>query len=334
MCSSQSPVTSHQSPEREKILEKGEGRRETIWGLLDDKPGHANQVRGLVAALGEEARLIPLSYNILSPLPNLLLGATRAHLSGGGRHALTAPWPDMVIASGRRTEPVARWIKKQNPATKIVYLMTPASLSGWDALVIPAHDRPVQDARVIKTLGPLYPVTDATLAAARTQWEAAFSPYASPRIGILFGNVTPEEAQAMLAAAIRLAGRSGSFLISNSRRTERAILPALPIDRARYLYDWHDARGDNPYMGILASADALIVSGDSLSMCAEACATGTPVYIASAEGLPPKHRAMHEALFAGGYARPLAQAGSGKWTQAAPLREAVRIAEVLRTRLA
>lgn len=305
----------------------------TIWGLLDDRPGHAHQVRGLVAALGGEARLIPLSYNALSHLPNLLLGATRAHLSMECRHALGAPWPDMVIACGRRTEPVARWLKIQAPATQTVYLMTPASLAGWDALVIPAHDRPVQDPRILTSLGPLHHIDEATLAAARAGWQQAFAPYGSPRIGVLLGNVTPEEAQAMVAAALRLAGRSGSLLISNSRRTDPAILPALPIDRARYLYDWHAPRGDNPYMGILASADALIVSGDSLSMCAEACATGTPVYIASAEGLPPKHRAMHEALFAGGHARPLAQAGGGKWTKGAPLHEAARIADVLRTRV-
>lgn len=319
-------MCSYQSPAREKIPA-------TIWGLLDDRPGHASQVRGLAIALDASAQLILLSYNALSHLPNLLLGATQVHLAGESRQALAAPWPDMVIASGRRTEPVARWIKNQNPATKIAYLMTPSSLAGWDALIVPAHDKPVRDSRIIETLGPLHPITDHVLSAARVQWDAAFSPYATPRIGVLFGNVTPEEAQAMLASAERLAGRGGSFLISTSRRTDRSVLSRLAIDRPRYLFDWHAPRGDNPYMGILASADALIVSGDSLSMCTEACATGKPVYIASVAGLPPKHRALHEALFAGGYAKPLAQA-VGKWTPASPLREAQRVADALRTALA
>jgi mitochondrial fission protein ELM1 len=36
---------------------------------------------------------------------------------------------------------------------------------------------------------------------------------------------------------------------------------------------------DNPYFGYVAGADALVVTGDSESMIAEACATGKPVYV-------------------------------------------------------
>lgn len=305
-----------------------------LWGLLDDRPGHAGQVRGLVAAIGAPHRFIPLSYNLFSHLPNLLLGASRMHLSWRCRQQLCAPWPAMVIACGRRSEPVARWIKQQHPATKIVYIMTPASLAGWDRIVIPAHDNPPADPRILRSAGPLHHVTPARLEEARSMWEQAFAPFPRPRIGLLMGDISAATAGAMVAAAERVAGRSGALLITNSRRTGADVLASLTIPQAHYRYDWHHARGDNPYMGILAHADALIVSGDSMSMCIEACATGKPVFIASMQGLAAKHRLMHEFLFEGGYARPLAQAGAHPPHPAAPLAETQRIGTELRGLLA
>jgi mitochondrial fission protein ELM1 len=51
----------------------------------------------------------------------------------------------------------------------------------------------------------------------------------------------------------------------------------LPVDR----------RGDNPYLGLLAHADAILATEDSVSMVSEACATGKPVYWVRARGAAP-----------------------------------------------
>ena len=44
-------------------------------------------------------------------------------------------------------------------------------------------------------------------------------------------------------------------------------------------YQWRSGDADNPYLGCLAVADVLVVTGDSESMLAEAAATGKPLYI-------------------------------------------------------
>jgi mitochondrial fission protein ELM1 len=70
-------------------------------------------------------------------------------------------------------------------------------------------------------------------------------------------------------------------------------------------------------MGYLAIADALIVTGESASMLAEACATGKPVYIYA---LPPRPRGpqawalraerwLADAVTARAYARPVNRRG-------------------------
>jgi uncharacterized protein len=46
-----------------------------------------------------------------------------------------------------------------------------------------------------------------------------------------------------------------------------------------YLHEWQPEKSENPYVAYLASADLLIVTGESESMLADAAATGKPVYI-------------------------------------------------------
>lgn len=305
----------------------------TLWALLDDRPGHAAQARGLAEAMGLATTYIPLSYTRFAHLPNALLGASVRHLQAAARTPLRAPWPDMVLACGRRSEPVARWIQKHSPHTRIIYIMTPASLAGWYAIVIPAHDAPSsQDARIITTHGPLHRITPALLAQASQVWTKAFIAYPAPRIGVLIGDVSPALAMDMVARAQQLAGDNGSLLITTSRRTTKGIASALShrITRPFSLYDWHAATGDNPYLGILALSDRLIVSGDSLSMCVEAVATGTPVHIAEPAGLPAKHRAFHAKLFSDGHALRLDEGTGHSLTQ--PTNDTLYVAGALRER--
>ena len=46
-----------------------------------------------------------------------------------------------------------------------------------------------------------------------------------------------------------------------------------------HVFRWRSGAPDNPYWGYLALADAFVVTGDSISMLAEACATGKPVFV-------------------------------------------------------
>lgn len=279
-----------------------------ILGLLDDKAGHANQVRGLIDALKEPAKFIPLRYNRYAALPNILLGATLCHLHPDCRKALKDKPPLLLIACGRRTEPVARFIKYHHPATRIVYLMRPASGKDWDAILIPTHDRPKKnDPRIIETALPLHRVSHAALEQARIDYHSRFAHFPSPRIGVLVGDMA--DSTACLHAIENLAGSQGSVLVSTSRRTSAQITQALKksLRHPHIFYDAHaTSHTDNPYLGILAYADMLIVSGDSLSMCAEAAATNAPLFIDDTDkNLSQKHRAMHQALYAQGRAKSL-----------------------------
>jgi mitochondrial fission protein ELM1 len=59
---------------------------------------------------------------------------------------------------------------------------------------------------------------------------------------------------------------------------------------------------------MLAWADTVVVTGDSVSMLSESLATSVPVFIADPGGLGPRHRRLHDSLVAAGQARLLADA--------------------------
>jgi hypothetical protein len=74
----------------------------------------------------------------------------------------------------------------------------------------------------------------------------------------------------------------GSLLICGSYRTPSSALEILArsLDVPAEVFDWHrGARNDNPYLAFLGLASEIVVSGDSMSMLAEACATDKPVHI-------------------------------------------------------
>tara|TARA_Y100001970_G_scaffold176071_1_gene214618 strand:- start:112 stop:447 length:336 start_codon:yes stop_codon:yes gene_type:complete len=77
----------------------------------------------------------------------------------------------------------------------------------------------------------------------------------------------------------------------------RAALAGLDV------YIW-DETGPNPYLGFLAHADSLIVTGDSVNMVSEAAATGKPVHVVHLEGGSKKFTRFHNAMTERGITRP------------------------------
>jgi hypothetical protein len=114
-----------------------------IWVLLGPRTGDNNQALALAEALGLPFETRTLGYNPLQSL-SVWLGATVATLDRASRQHLQPPWPDLVIAIGRRSVPVARWIRKQNLGrTKLVRIGHPRIDPKLFDLVITTRQYPV-----------------------------------------------------------------------------------------------------------------------------------------------------------------------------------------------
>ena len=324
-------------------VSEGPAAPPAVWLLIDDRAGNRSQCLGVAEALGLEFRVRAIEYTALGGLPNGLLGASFAALTAPSRAGLAPPWPDLIIAAGRRTAPVARAIKRRNRgATFLAQIMDPgnAGAADFDLIAQPTHDGGRLRPNGVPITGAPHPVTKARLAVAADEWRGRFEPLARPWIALIVGGATrrrlftDEAARRLgqLASAMAL-GAGGSLLVSTSRRTGAAEEPLLAaIDAPRRVHRWGEA-GDNPYIGFLALADAVVVTGDSVSMCCEACAVPVPVYIyAPAGATQAKHARLHAELFEKGYARPMTERLEA-WSHP-PLNAAQDVAHEIAARLA
>ncbi len=312
-----------------------------VWALLDDRAGNRSQVLGVAEALGLRFQIQELAYTPAAALPNFFVGASFAGLTASSRVNLVAPWPDLVIAAGRRTAPVARKIKKDSAGqTVLVQIMYPgdAGIDEFDLIAAPRHDSIGPRPNLIEVTGAPHRVTPAKLAEAASQWQGRFEHLPHPWIAVIVGGsskrrtFTAEMARDLGRTITAMAARAGgSLLITTSRRTGEAEGPLFDeIKAPHFAFRWGDG-GDNPYFAFLALADAVVVTGDSASMASEACATTGPVYIYAPKALTPlKLAKLHGELFAGGYARPLADTLEA-WAHP-PLNTAVDIAQEIRRR--
>ncbi|TVQ38543.1 MAG: nucleoside-diphosphate sugar epimerase [Geminicoccaceae bacterium] len=284
-----------------------------VWGLLDDRIGHQQQVRGVVRALGAPHRLIDLHYRLnLGPCDQLPLGLI-LHLTAETRARLQPPWPDLVVAAGRRTAPVARWIKRASGGHSfLVQLMRPARLQGLDLVAIPAHDAPPTRGNVVATLGAPHPFDRASLDAAKGDLPAGARALPPPRFAVLVGGPSGsvrfdahDEARLIAELSALAAVARASLLITTSRRTPERLASALvdALAAPRFVHRF-DGTAQNPLRAFLGAADRVVVTADSASMLSEAAATGRPVHVFRPRHLPAKLRHLVDALTAAGYVQP------------------------------
>lgn len=291
----------------------------------------------MVEALCVPARYLQLAYQRHLPVLDFMGAATVRHLTPEVVARLQPPWPAVIVAAGRRTAPVARWIARQSGgSTRTVQLMRPGSLRGLDLVAMPRHDRPADRPDVIATLGAPHPFTRAVIDAAVADLPATARRLPRPWLTVLVGGpgagarYDDDEIARFAGALDALAAELGAgLMVTTSRRTTPALAAALDRLKAPAQVHHVGAGGRNPLRAFLGVADRVVVTADSASMLSEAAATGRPVHAFLPQGLKPKLRSLAEALAAAGHVVP--------WqvdvpAPAAPLDEAARVAAAIRAR--
>jgi mitochondrial fission protein ELM1 len=310
------------------------------WVITDGAAGNQRQALALAQALG--LRSCSLTLGTRAPwswlAPRLTLGG-RLAWPAAQRSALAPPWPTLAIGCGRDAALATRLLRKLSQgACRSVQILDPHAPSRhWDLLIAPRHDD-LEGSNVLHPIGSLHPVDAAWLAAGR-EAHAAFAALPRPRLALLLGGprrgVTLDAAwTAALIASLRarLAHDGGSVLLCASRRTPPSLVASVGDGLAGVPgVRWRGAQdGPNPYPGLLAWADRVIVSPDSVNMLSEAAATGVPVHTLTRASLPRRLARFHAALRAGGW---LSDIDTDSAPPAQPLRETAAIAAEVAHRL-
>jgi uncharacterized protein len=295
--------------------------RDEIWILSDDRPGTVSQSIGLAQELGFEYKIIKLDYSFFSALPNFFLQNSLLRISAKLRKNFKNldHLPSIVISAGRRSAPIALYLKKiSKNQTKIVQIMRPnLSFNKFDFVILPQHDKvdEAQFSNVITSIGSLTKTDKNLIAREQQKFLPWFDKITKTKIAILVGGSSEKtkfekkSAEKLAEISSKIANKmDATLLVLNSRRTSieltNSIKSRLKCDFK--FFDWAEVKNENPYLAILGFADFFIITGDSVSMISECCSTGKPVFIFDdGEISSVKHRNFHQNLFAENYAKKL-----------------------------
>ena len=258
----------------------------TAWVLAAPGAGDNRQLETLVEVLGADARWIGQIDPISTVLRDRLVGLRARTLPQSKRERYAPPWPDLVLIAGGRGVIDARRIRHASGGkSRVVCLGRPWAPLDWFDLVIttPQYRLPAGDNVITLDLPLNLPpaVGEEDLA----WWRGEFDALPRPMLGVLLGGdsgsyrfdaASAERIAKSINELVMRAG--GSAVVVGSPRTPTAALGAIEkrLDVPGQVHRWAP-QAANPYGALLRLADALLVTGDSASMLAEACRAGKPV---------------------------------------------------------
>jgi mitochondrial fission protein ELM1 len=297
---------------------KHKNHENNIWLLLDDRPGNYSQVLGVAKALGMEYTSKKFNYNKLSKLPNLLLRKTIKHINNNDRKQFKPPWPKLIIGCGRKSAPIGRWIKKESHNySKYIQIMWPAyPYKDLDLIFTPSHDNINNKKNVINIQTSPNIIDKKLLSESKVKWKTEFNQLNQPRITLVIGGDTKlhkfnaNHIKQLFIEIKEVMNDKGSLLITTSRRTSKEAYEAIKneIRKLKIQSVFWDPKykNPNPYYGYLSYADIVIVTGDSVSISSEVCATGKPLLIYAPNDITiKKHKLFHTSLIKKGIAQYL-----------------------------
>ncbi len=261
-----------------------------VWLVTGYRAGESHQILALAEALGWPYEHKRLSYRRGGVGLGLLRRVDLRGIDIAASSPLQPPWPDLVISAGMRNEPVVRWIRAQSGGrTRLVHIgRSWAPPRHFDLLITTPQYRVPPHPNILHNTTTLTRITASRLEREADRWRQHYARLPGPYLAVVLGGhsgpytLGRRSARRAARRINALAAEMGaSVLLTSSARTPAGALQTLerhlevPFD----LYRWRAGDAQNPYFGILALSEALVVSADSVSMLSEACATGKPVYM-------------------------------------------------------
>jgi mitochondrial fission protein ELM1 len=249
----------------------------TAWAVTTGEAGMRTQARGLALAVADRV--------VEKTAPG---GWLQRWFGVSVTDAFGPPWPDVLITCGRRSARFSVALRDHMPKRVLaIHIQDPrVRAAAFDFIVAMEHDPIPAGDNVLKVSTALHDLTPSSLAKEAESWRDRLALYGRPLAGVMIGGSTArrgftlDHGRRLLRGLQSLRAAGVSLAIVPSRRTPEAVDEMLrkSFEADPNVFHW-DLRGDNPYRGVLALADRLVVTSDSISMISEALATPIPVEI-------------------------------------------------------
>ena len=318
-----------------------------ILVLTDYRLGNSNQALALAKELGVSYTAKHINYNCFAKLPNFLLQFYPLHIKHDCLQSIEINnLPNIIISSGRRTAALALYLKrKSTKKLQIVQIMKPdGNFNEFDVVILPQHDSFTQtSSNVIRIIGALSDIHKSIKDQANIENIRKIYPGTINCIAVIIGGnsknhiFTIDEAKLLVSILKNIViHHTSQLFITFSRRTPQVVKQVIRqhFSNPHIIYDPQDS-GPNPYLALLANANYIISTADSISMCSEAASTAKPLYIFLPDSFKlSKHRFFVQQLFDLGIAKKLDQSVNVLQHYAyTPLNETKRVAEIIKSEL-
>jgi len=274
------------------------------WILSSGLIGCENQCLGVIERLGIETEIKKIK-------PSMAVSLFAPYGTPFLNPQVREPWPDLVIAAGRKTIPYLKYIRKASKKEcKTIYLQDPRIDSKeFDIVWAPEHDS-IEGNNVIKTITSPNRVTNELLNYHHDEWLDKLSKLKGPFIGFLIGgkskayNFNDAECEKIIQALNFVISNGYTPLITLSRRSPKKLsnrIKNLLINEKNLFYD---GQGDNPYFAILKASEIIITTPDSANMISEAINVPKPVYYIDIKSNSKRFNKFINTLVNSGHIRP------------------------------
>ncbi len=263
-----------------------------IWVFPGNRPGDDAQVCALAEELGLPFETRTMRFNWRFWLSGKYQGASLVSLEDKVREeTIVPPWPDLIIMVGRRSVPIARWVREQSGGrTRLVFVGHPRVPPDIFDLVYTTR-------QYLTPTGPTIRLLPIAMSRYRQPLEATDEESAwlgalpRPRLLLMLGGETRywqmrPAFMAPIAGRLsrRAAERGGSLIVARSARTRDDLIDEIERQLESASCEWRVVRRDFPRFPVLLhDADELFPTADSISMISESAVTGKPVGIVPIE---------------------------------------------------
>ena len=303
------------------------------WIISEALAGLRSQGLGLAEAAGLSTELrdlkptAPWKWMAAKLWPNPLAAVAES---------VKAPLPAFAIGCGGMAAAVLAALRRKS--VQVVQVQNPRMDTGrFDLIIANKHDE-LTGPNVFVTRTALHRVTPERLAAEAEIWRDRLAPYRRPLVAVLLGGSNgrfrlDRDAGARLAADLATMAQRDKVgvVVTPSRRTDPAVTDLIRSALAPCGGWVWDFVGENPYFGMLALADMIVVTQDSVSMISEAAATAAPVMFAPLPGRWARHGLFLKPLLDEDRVRPF-EGRFSSWN-VAPLNDTPEAAAEMRRRL-
>ncbi|MBI1871245.1 MAG: mitochondrial fission ELM1 family protein [Chlamydiae bacterium] len=280
-------------------LNEASAIRKKILLLHDGKPGHFNQLLGILKGLQDwEHQSVVIQYRskfhrlivYLSILARILkMGILKWALSQNSLNALSLRSPSLILSCGSIAAPAATILKSYYGAKSVV-IMRSGFLNvekSFDLAILPFHDHPSENKRVLRLLGIPTPITEKDLKEAAQTLSERFTLTSQKKIGILVGgnskrqNMKMDQMKTFALELLKTSQKQNAeILLATSRRTPEGIgkmFKDILGGKPGVHLLWAKENPESPIPGILGLSDVVLVTEDSFSMLMESLHSGRPV---------------------------------------------------------